>query len=93
MSFVSPGKSLSHNMYVHTGTLLPLKHKEKASDSLELESQSVVSHLTWVLGIKLGSSDEQQPLLTTEPSLQPLGCYCCYFYLVPISCHIGETCK
>lgn len=40
---------------------------------LELEVQDIVSKLMWGLGIELGSSEEQQVLLTAEPSsLHPL---------------------
>lgn len=39
------------------------------SDSLQMELQAVVSHLVWVLGLKLRSSEEQAVLLTMESSL------------------------
>ena len=35
-------------------------------DARELELQAVVSRLMWVLGAELGSSEEQQVLLTTK---------------------------
>lgn len=31
--------------------------QERALDALELKSQAVVSHLTWVLGTEFGSSN------------------------------------
>lgn len=37
---------------------------------LELESEAVVSHLVWELGIELRSLEEQEVLLTTELFLQ-----------------------
>jgi len=40
----------------------------RALDSLELREAE--SHLIWMLGTKLGSSEEQLTLLTVEPSLQ-----------------------
>lgn len=36
------------------------------SDPLELESEAVVSLLTWVLRTELRTSEKQQVLLTTE---------------------------
>lgn len=45
---------------------------EGKSDSLELELELVVSCLMWELGTKQRFSGEQQVLLTTQPSLQPL---------------------
>jgi hypothetical protein len=42
--------------------------RPKPSDSQELELQAVVSHLTWVLGTKFGSSAEV--VCTSEPFLQ-----------------------
>jgi hypothetical protein len=44
--------------------------QEKKSDLLELELQAVVRILTWVLGTKVWSQ-EQQVLLTAGLSLQP----------------------
>lgn len=43
--------------------------QQRAWDTLELESQAIVSHLRWVLGTKLPSLEEQQVLLNTETSL------------------------
>lgn len=43
----------------------------EVSDPLELQSQMAVSHLTWVLGLKLGSSGRAYMFLITEPSLMP----------------------
>ena len=44
--------------------------KAAVSDPLEPELQMVVSHhLMWELGSELGSSKEQQVLLTSEPSI------------------------
>lgn len=40
--------------------------------SQELELQMVVSHLTWVLGTRPGSSVEKPELLTAESSLSPI---------------------
>ena len=48
------------------------KGQKKASAPLGLESQAVVSHVTWVLGTYMGPLSEPYMLLTTEPSLQPL---------------------
>lgn len=45
-------------------------------DPLELALQTVVSHLTWVLGIEPRSSGRD--LLTTEPSLQTPKFYVLY---------------
>lgn len=42
----------------------------KVPDSLELEFQTVVSAM-WMLGIEVGSLEEQPVLLPSEPSLQP----------------------
>lgn len=41
---------------------------QRPEDPLEQESQTVVSHLMWVLGIKL-RDPRKAALLTTEPSL------------------------
>ena len=47
-----------------------IRDQKRASDLLELELQTVVSCLTWVLGLELGLLEEQYMLLTDEPSLQ-----------------------
>lgn len=39
-------------------------------DSLELQLQVIMGHLTWVLGTKLDPLEEEQGLQTVEPSLQ-----------------------
>ena len=39
--------------------------------TLELESQAVVSHLTWLLGTKFRYSSKQHVLFIAEPELQP----------------------
>lgn len=43
--------------------------RSEALDPLELESEAVVSHPTWVLGIKLLSSARVVSTLTAKPSL------------------------
>lgn len=48
-----------------------LRGLKSVSNLLQLESQVVVSHLTWVLGFKLQSFGWQKVLLTTESSLLP----------------------
>lgn len=40
--------------------------QQKVSDPLELESEAVVSLLTWVLRTELRTSEKQQVLLTAE---------------------------
>lgn len=45
-----------------------LQKPEGASESLELKLQAVVGCLTWVLGPNSGPLEEQQLLLTAEPS-------------------------
>lgn len=47
------------------------KKLEKAYDPLKLELEDVLSHLAWVPGTELGSLEEQQALLSTEPSPAP----------------------
>lgn len=42
------------------------------ADALDLAFQAVVTHLTWVLGIKLMSSGRAPMLLADERFLQPL---------------------
>lgn len=42
---------------------------QETLDPLDLELGVVVSFLLWVLATEPGSSQEQQALLTTEPSL------------------------
>lgn len=49
-------------MWVCTG-------RSEALDPLELESEAVVSHPTWMLGIKLSSSARVVSTLTAKPSL------------------------
>lgn len=49
--------------------------QKRVSDLLELELQLVVklsNVVAWVLGTELGPLQEQQVLLSVEPSLQPL---------------------
>lgn len=46
------------------------KGQERTSDSLELESQAVMSCLMWSLGPKLRFSTQKYTLLAAEPSLQ-----------------------
>lgn len=41
----------------------------EALDSLELEFQALVSHLTWVLELNVGPLQKQHMLLPAEPSL------------------------
>lgn len=41
-----------------------------------------MSHLTWMLGAKLGPLKEQQMLLTTEPSLLPSYCSALWFLFI-----------
>jgi len=58
------------------------------------------NHKTWVLATELGSSEEQNVLLTTEPSLKPLninlfyvyGCFACRDVFAPpaFSGHRGQ---
>lgn len=42
--------------------------QKMVSDRMELELQATVSHTVWVLGPSLGSLEEQQVSLVTEPS-------------------------
>lgn len=51
---------------------VPLRGQKRALESLELELQEVVSCPTWVLGLNTGPLEQQQEVLTTESSLQPL---------------------
>lgn len=44
--------------------------QKRVLDTLELASQVVMSHSTWVLRTKLGSFVRRASVLTTEPSLQ-----------------------
>lgn len=46
--------------------------QEKAFGLLELELHTFVSHLTWMLELDLGSPQEQQAVLVTEPPFQCL---------------------
>lgn len=50
--------------------------QKKASDSLELELQEVVSHQTRVLETELGPLEKWPVLLTTEPSVWPSSKFC-----------------
>lgn len=52
--------------HVFAGTF---EGQKRASDSMELELQALVSHLTWVLKPKLGPLEKQFLILTTEPVL------------------------
>jgi hypothetical protein len=63
-------------------TCMPSAHggQKRVSNSLNLESQIYVTWCgMWVLGIKPGSSQEQQGLLTAQPSLHPLTFF--FFFL------------
>ena len=42
---------------------------KKVLDSLELQVQAVISHLTWAVGAELGSSARAHMVLKAEPSL------------------------
>ena len=46
------------------------RDQKRVSDSLELELQMVVSHLTWVLEIESQDSGREASALNHEPSLQ-----------------------
>lgn len=48
-----------------------IEDKSGTLRTLELESQEVVSHLTWVQGTGPGLSTRQQVLFPAAPSLQP----------------------
>lgn len=54
-------------MYVHALRMCPVAH---GTQKTLIELQMVVSHM-WVLGLNSGPLQEQQELLTAEPSLQP----------------------
>jgi hypothetical protein len=61
---------------------MPSAHggQKRVSNSLNLESQIYVTWCgMWVLGIKPGSSQEQQGLLTAQPSLHPLTFFFFFF--------------
>lgn len=49
----------------------PCGGQKRPLDPLELELQIAVSHLTWMLGTELRSSQEHYVLLTAKPFLQP----------------------
>jgi hypothetical protein len=51
--------------------LVPTEAKEKASDALELELQTVVNHVSTGNQTKVPWKTSQRMLLTTEPSAQP----------------------
>jgi hypothetical protein len=65
--------------------LMPGEIRKRHQLPLELESQRMVSQLVWLLGSNLGSPQEQQALLATEPVPD------CFFFfnflLARISCY------
>lgn len=56
--------------YVHINAGVP--QRSEVSGSLEIELQTLVSHLRRLLGTKLSHIEKQPVILTAEPSLQLL---------------------
>lgn len=71
--------SMRVSMYVSTGAQWGPK---RASESMGLELQVVVSLLTWMLGTEPGSSERARGVLNHKPSLQP----CVFMFPVDVWC-------
>lgn len=75
-----------HVYYMQPGSW---EGQKRSLSSLDLELQTVVSCLVWVLGIELGSSERAVFFLTSEINLQSPSYFFFFFFLVLIKNDIG----